>query len=570
VAPAAPQPALPNWLLGEWQGPTQGCPPNGGVTFEGSKATVFSKGKVDATFPVAYRVEPGSVTVSTVGPDGIAQDFVYQKTGANSMIIVGIPPNMSRALLGAAHRRCGVAKTEQAQMMGPAAVYPDSTPDVSDNQPTPKESAKSYADAQAIAGAPAAAQTIAELPKTTKSAAEPEPAPAPMPEPEAATPKNEPIIPELKPEESTPTQTAEAPTPAPAVAPVPETPAAAAPAPAEPTTAETNRAEAAPEPTAEAAPEPTAEAAAEPAAEAPAEPTAPALPKSTTPASVEDKAKKAEEEKAAAEAAAKAAAEPAPASEPTTPEPEATSNPEPQATSKSEPQATSKSEPQATTNPEPEATTSTESAPPAESTAEATPAPEPAPAEPSAEPTVTEPTATEPTTPAPTPTQEAAVTSPSPALAATQQELAEEALASGNVDKALSIWEPLAKSGDTGVAVNVAGMYEFGSKPMPQDYAKAAEWYMMAAEHGDPYAQYKMGRAYTRGTGVPIDRVQAYKWLTIAMQSLSNAKEGQTGKASRMEIETGLNDIVGAMSQEEVTKASQMVRQYNEQHHIAE
>ena len=153
----------------------------------------------------------------------------------------------------------------------------------------------------------------------------------------------------------------------------------------------------------------------------------------------------------------------------------------------------------------------------------------------------------------------------------TQEELAEEALASGDTAKALAIWEPLAKGGNTGVAVNVAGMYEFGQKPMPQDYAKAAEWYTIAADHGDPYAQYKVGRAYTRGTGVPIDRVQAYKWLTIAMQSLSNAKEeGQTGKASKMEIETALNDIVGAMSQEEVTKASQLVKQYNEQHKIAE
>jgi len=159
---------------------------------------------------------------------------------------------------------------------------------------------------------------------------------------------------------------------------------------------------------------------------------------------------------------------------------------------------------------------------------------------------------------------------PAPEPSKTQEQLAEEALAAGDMEKALSIWEPLAKGGNTGVAVNVAGMYEFGSKPMPQDYAKAAEWYMLAAEHGDPYAQYKMGRAYTRGSGVPIDRVQAYKWLTIAMQSLSNAKEEKTGKASRMEIETGLNDIVGAMSQEEVTKAAQLVRQYNEQHKIAE
>jgi hypothetical protein len=551
VAAVAPAPQLENWLLGEWQGPTQGCPPNGGVTFEDGKATVYSKGKVDATFPVAYRVEPGSVTASTVGPDGITQDFVYQKTGANSMIIVGIPPNMSRALLGAAHRRCGVSKTQQAQMMGPAAVYPDSTPDVTDNAPTPKESAQSYAAAAAIAGAPAAAQTIAELPKSTKPAAVPEAAPAPEPEPEAAsTATTRPIIPELKPDESAAPETAEAPsaveTPAAEPAPSAEASTGEAPVP-EPSTSEAAATDtagheaAAPEAT---APEPApAEAT---TAQATAEPTEPALPKSTTPASVEDKAKKAEEEKAAAEAAAASAAAtpepaPAPAAEPTTPEPEATNTPEPP--------------------------------PSTDSTAEATPAPapEPAPAEPTAEPTVTEPTATEPTTPAPT--QEAAITppAPSPVPAETQQQLAEEALAAGHVDKALAILEPLAKSGDTGVAVNVAGMYEFGSKPMPQDYAKAADWYTLAAEHGDPYAQYKMGRAYTRGLGVPIDRVQAYKWLTIGMQSLSNAKEdAKTGKVSRMELETGLNDIVGAMSQEEVTKASQLVRQYNEQHHIAE
>jgi hypothetical protein len=52
------------------------------------------------------------------------------------------------------------------------------------------------------------------------------------------------------------------------------------------------------------------------------------------------------------------------------------------------------------------------------------------------------------------------------------------------------------------------------------------------------------------------------------MQSLSNAESGKTGKASRIELETALNDIVGAMSQEEVTRASQLVKQYNEQHQI--
>jgi hypothetical protein len=453
-----------NWLLGEWEGPTQGCPPGGGVKFTDTESVVYYKGKVNATLPVAYRVEPGAVTVTTVGPDGITQDYVYQKTGANSMIIVGIPPNMPRTLLGAAHRRCGTepGKMRQANMTAPAAVYPGSAPPLIDNEISPKQSAQQFAQTNTpVPGAPVAAQSAPALPSSTKPESETAPseiAPAP-----SAT--AEPIIPELKPEESAAPETAEAPAPI-----------------------------------EEAAPSESA------TSEAKAEPAAPALPKTTTPASAEDKAKKAEE--------AKVETEPAP--EPSTSESET---------------AVSDAE-----TPAPEST----------------PAPEPMP---------------EPTTPEPEPTQQAAATPPAPEPAATQQELAEQALASGNTEKALEIWEPMAKGGNTGVAVNVAGMYEFGQK-LPQDYAKAAEWYTIAAEQGDSYAQYKVGRAYTRGLGVPIDRVQAYKWLTIAMQSLSNAEDGKTGKASKMEIETALNDIVGAMSQEEVTKASQLVKQYDEQHQI--
>ena len=48
------------------------------------------------------------------------------------------------------------------------------------------------------------------------------------------------------------------------------------------------------------------------------------------------------------------------------------------------------------------------------------------------------------------------------------------------------------------------------------------------------------------------------------------ATKSRVGKASKMEIETALNDIVGAMSQEEVTKAAQQVKQYDDQHKIAQ
>jgi hypothetical protein len=368
------------------------------VEFGADKSHTYYKGKISAELDVSYRVTPDSVTVSIVGADGIEQDYVYQKTGYNSMILVSIPPNMPRSLLGAAHRRCGpppVSSAEQEALQAPVAVYPGTTPALPVEAPKPDEPTP-YAEAPVPSDAPVAA--TAALPENATSA--------------VGTPK--------------------------------------------------------------------------------------ALTKSGS-----EKTKPAKVEPAPAET--QQAAAPAPEAEPT---------------------------------PTTEGT---------ETTAETGPTPEP--------------------------TQEAAVAPASPPPPAPNngaEQSGWDALNAGSADKAIEIWEPLARGGNTGLAVNVADMYEFGQK-LPQDYAKATQWYAIAAEQGDGYAQYQMGRAYTRGMGVQIDRVQAYKWLTIAMQSLSNDQaKGKTGKASKLELESALSDIVGAMSQEEVTKAAQLVKQYDDQHKISE
>jgi len=450
VAAVAPPPPEPdNWLLGKWQGPTLGCPTGGGVEFTADKSFTYYKGKISATLPVSYRVSADSVTVTTVGNDGIEQNYVYQKTGPNSMIIVGIPPNMPRSLLGAAHRRCGppptIATPTQQALQAPVAVYPSTTPTLASEAPKPAP-ATNYAETPEPSQAPVAATV--PLPKSTPApAATPTPAPAP--------------------------QTAAVPEPAPA---------------------------------------------------------APTLPKSTAPAS----------------------------------------------TGKNKPTKTETPEP-AVAATKPAAAPSTETPPPATTTTETAPATPPATeTAPTTDSTTATPEQTPPaetTTPTPEPTQEAAAapTSPPPPAPTNDAEQSGwDALNAGDADKAVAIWEPLAKGGNTGLAVNVADMYEFGQK-LPQDYAKAVEWYQIAAEQGDGYAQYQVGRAYTRGMGVQIDRVQAYKWLTLAMQQLSNDQaKGKTGKASKMELENALSDIVGAMSQEEVTKAAQLVKEYDAQHKIAE
>jgi len=68
-------------------------------------------------------------------------------------------------------------------------------------------------------------------------------------------------------------------------------------------------------------------------------------------------------------------------------------------------------------------------------------------------------------------------------------------------------------------------MYRLG-EGVPQDYQEARKWYTKAAEQGEAYAQYALGRLYAEGDGVPKDLVQSHKWFNIAAaQGDSGAEE---------------------------------------------
>ena len=58
-------------------------------------------------------------------------------------------------------------------------------------------------------------------------------------------------------------------------------------------------------------------------------------------------------------------------------------------------------------------------------------------------------------------------------------------------------------------------MYERGLGVL-QDYAKAMRLCRLASAQGDAYAQYKLGRLYQDGPGVPKDVVTAHMWLNVA------------------------------------------------------
>src|SRR5882724_2339754 len=53
-------------------------------------------------------------------------------------------------------------------------------------------------------------------------------------------------------------------------------------------------------------------------------------------------------------------------------------------------------------------------------------------------------------------------------------------------------------------------------RAMTFDYIDAAMGFRYAAERGDSRAQGMLGMFYFDGTGVPLDRIEAYKWLSLA------------------------------------------------------
>jgi TPR repeat protein len=62
---------------------------------------------------------------------------------------------------------------------------------------------------------------------------------------------------------------------------------------------------------------------------------------------------------------------------------------------------------------------------------------------------------------------------------------------------------------------NLGYMYSRGTG-VAQDFKEAAKLYLLAAEQGQPDAQFLLGAMYALGGGLPGDTVQAYAWYNLA------------------------------------------------------
>jgi TPR repeat protein len=78
-------------------------------------------------------------------------------------------------------------------------------------------------------------------------------------------------------------------------------------------------------------------------------------------------------------------------------------------------------------------------------------------------------------------------------------------------------WLVAAEKGDPSAQYSLGGAYYRGSG-VAQDRVEAARWYRAAAEQGNPNAQFSLGQLYDRGEGVPVDKAEAAKWYRMAAE----------------------------------------------------
>jgi len=115
----------------------------------------------------------------------------------------------------------------------------------------------------------------------------------------------------------------------------------------------------------------------------------------------------------------------------------------------------------------------------------------------------------------------------SPSVAATADSQFRQGLSaynSGDYEKAMRIWGPLAEHEDARSQAGLGFMYHRGFG-VAIDYSKAAYWLRKAAEHGQPEGQMMLGTLYFYGQGVTQSYIQAFAWCDLAQDNGASSAE---------------------------------------------
>ena len=93
------------------------------------------------------------------------------------------------------------------------------------------------------------------------------------------------------------------------------------------------------------------------------------------------------------------------------------------------------------------------------------------------------------------------------------------AFRAGQPERALSIWQPLAKDGHAAAQYSIGKLFEQGEGPIKQDFGKAVRWYEAAAAQDLPAAQNNLGLMYAKGRGIRQNTDRAMElWFAAARQ----------------------------------------------------
>jgi hypothetical protein len=98
---------------------------------------------------------------------------------------------------------------------------------------------------------------------------------------------------------------------------------------------------------------------------------------------------------------------------------------------------------------------------------------------------------------------------------------------------AVRIWKAWADRGNAEARTLLGAMYWSGDG-VPRDHREAARLYLLAANQGYARAQNDIGFMLAFGEGMPPrDEVEAYKWLTLAIERYTDKNQDRLEQAKR-------------------------------------
>jgi TPR repeat protein len=81
--------------------------------------------------------------------------------------------------------------------------------------------------------------------------------------------------------------------------------------------------------------------------------------------------------------------------------------------------------------------------------------------------------------------------------------------------RVIAWWTKAAEAGNAKAQLKLGWWMMRGQDVVAVDETKAMQWLVKAAEQGEPQAQFEAALGYWKGKGVPVDLVEARKWLLI-------------------------------------------------------